>query len=332
MVTFLIRGISLLAFVLTVVSPAWGQDPKGIGVVTALTGRADLTRAQAPRGVALRLRDALFVRDVVDTHEESLAQILLMDKSSVTVRELSRFEIREEGRPDGARRVLIDLAWGKIRVMVARPLMKPGDEVQIRTPNVFAGVRGTDGIFEVTRLPNGTTRTVVTGISGEFGMKLPRPRSLVAMADVVSDAGPGIHLAQVRMIPIRRGERLLVDAVRVVKSIVPPPQLQRLLRGFRLPIAARGVRPVHHPRSVNGEKTRDGGQPVSAGVAAIARNPLPRPLLGQWVILPGGHRMGRVGRRGPPPPGQIGPPPPGQTGPPPGQGKPKGKPPGKGKP
>lgn len=211
-----LRRISFFALLLVFAVPAWGQE-KGVGVVTALTGKADLKRPQAPEA-SLKLRDNLFVRDVVDTHEQSIARILLMGKASVTVRELSRFEIREETHPDGTQRALINLAAGKIRVMVAHRLMKPGDEVRIQTPNAVAAVRGTDGIFEVTNLADGSPRTVVTGISGEFKITLPTtppfvargkkfldgparasggPRvPFVAVAEVASDLGPGFRVAQ----------------------------------------------------------------------------------------------------------------------------------------
>jgi len=116
--TLLVRSLLTLALLLTFICPVWAQDTKGVGVVTALTGQAGLKRPQAPE-TPLKLRDNLFVRDVVDTQKESLARILLMGKSTVTVRELSRFEIREEVRPDGSQRALINLAEGKIRVMVA---------------------------------------------------------------------------------------------------------------------------------------------------------------------------------------------------------------------
>lgn len=48
MMTLLARGIPVFALLLTVL-PAWAQDSKGVGVVTALTGKADLKRPQAPQ-------------------------------------------------------------------------------------------------------------------------------------------------------------------------------------------------------------------------------------------------------------------------------------------
>ena len=216
--------ILLSALLVNIVPSVWAQDSKGVGVVTALTGRAQLKRPQAPQSVALKLRDNLSVRDIVETREESLTRILLLGKSTVTVRELSRFEIREEILPDGARRAVIDLAEGKMRVMVARRLMKPGDEVRIRTPNAVAGVRGSDGIIEVTTLPDGRPQTVVIGVSGEFELTLPRTRPVTAMVDAVSDDGSGALLAQLSGVTtIQTGQRW---------DIVGDPPLQQAFQSF----------------------------------------------------------------------------------------------------
>ena len=114
------------------------QQPAG--VVTAVQGQAQLTRAAAQN--PLRFKDGVILRDVVDTREKSLARILFGGKATVTLRELSRFEVREETLPGGATRSTVELNSGAILVNVARQLMKPGDEVIIRTNNAVAAVRG----------------------------------------------------------------------------------------------------------------------------------------------------------------------------------------------
>jgi hypothetical protein len=93
--------------------------------------------------VDLRFRDGLAVRDVVDTAEKSLARFLFGGKSTVTVKELSRLEVREESLPTGGTLSVHELSSGSILVNVARQLLRPGDEVHIRTPNAVAAVRGT---------------------------------------------------------------------------------------------------------------------------------------------------------------------------------------------
>ena len=119
------------------------------GVVTGVQGQAQLTRpAIAP--AALRVRDGVVIRDVIDTREKSLARILFGGKATVTVKELSRFEVREENIPGGGTRSTIELNSGAVLVNVARQLMGPGDEVHIRTPNAVAAVRGSAVYAEAT--------------------------------------------------------------------------------------------------------------------------------------------------------------------------------------
>src|SRR3989338_4547465 len=131
----------LFSFIYASMSSVATAQQQPAGVVTGLQGQAQLTRpAVAP--IALKFKDGVVIRDVVDTREKSLASILFGGRSTVTVRELTRLEVREELLPGGGRRDVHDLSYGAILVNVARQLMQPGDEVQIRTPNAVAAVRG----------------------------------------------------------------------------------------------------------------------------------------------------------------------------------------------
>ncbi|HEU5323770.1 MAG TPA: FecR domain-containing protein, partial [Methylomirabilota bacterium] len=83
-------------------------------------------------------------RDLVRTGEGSVARVLLGGKALVTVRELSALTITEE-----AGRAVIDVESGKLALAVARERLRPGERIEIRTPNAVAGVRGTVVIVEV---------------------------------------------------------------------------------------------------------------------------------------------------------------------------------------
>jgi hypothetical protein len=124
---------------------ASSQEP--VGIVTALQGTAQLTRPTVPTAVGLRFKDGLLIRDIVDTQEKSRLRILFGGKSTVTVRELSRLEVREEALPTGGTLSIHELSSGAILVNVARQLLRPGDAVQIRTPrhNDFREGRLTSG-------------------------------------------------------------------------------------------------------------------------------------------------------------------------------------------
>jgi len=146
------------------------ESSKGAGVVTAVSGPVTVSREEAVP-LLLKFRDALYWRDVVEARKDGIARVLLGGKTTVTVRELSRLELREEVMPEGIR-YTAELVSGKVRASVARALMRPGEQVEVRTRNVVASVRGTDFIVETVERP---------APGGPFG--------LVAARDV----GEGIH-------------------------------------------------------------------------------------------------------------------------------------------
>ena len=139
---------------LGVVPPAVGgaENLNNAGTVTAVAGPVTVARLSATPQ-PLKFRDALFWRDVVEARKDGIVRVLLAGKTTVTVRELSRLELREEAMAEGMR-YTAELISGKVRASVARMLMRPGEQVEIRTKNAVASVRGTDFIVETTERPS----------------------------------------------------------------------------------------------------------------------------------------------------------------------------------
>jgi len=133
------------------VSLAGAEGVNAVGTVTAVAGPVTVARFQASSH-PLKFRDTLYWRDVVEAQRDGIARVLLGGKTTVTVRELSRLELREEAVAEGIR-YSAELVAGKVRASVARMLMRPGDEVEVRTRNVVASVRGTDFIVETAERP-----------------------------------------------------------------------------------------------------------------------------------------------------------------------------------
>lgn len=137
--------------------PAHAQDPKA-GVVTAVQGQATVARAVGPTPVLLKFKDDVFVRDRVNTQEKSIVRMLLGGKALVTVREFSVFTVSEE-----VGRSVVELESGKLAVAVARKLLRPGESIEIRTPNAIAAVRGSLLVAEV-RIVAGVPQTNFTAL------------------------------------------------------------------------------------------------------------------------------------------------------------------------
>jgi hypothetical protein len=165
-------GAALLLLTLFLISSmhvsVYGQQQPS-GVVTAVQGQAELTRGGAPKPTLLRQKDGVMIRDVIDTREKSMARMLFGGKATITLKELSRFEVREETLAGGATRSTVDLSSGALLVNVARELMKPGDEIIIRTNNAVATVRGSM-IYAETHEPG---QSAFAQISGEAVLSCP---------------------------------------------------------------------------------------------------------------------------------------------------------------
>jgi len=161
----MISGVSrpagiLLLFLLAPLWPtlALAQSSAPAGVVTGLEGQAVVTRPVVTQPIPLKFKDDLFLRDQVETKERSLVRVLLGGKALVTIRELSNFTITEEPG-----RSTVNLKSGKVAVAVAKSLLKPGEVVEIRTPNALGSIRGSLLAASVS-IVEGVTHSLFTAL------------------------------------------------------------------------------------------------------------------------------------------------------------------------
>src|SRR5499426_3437676 len=131
------------AAALLLASSALALEP--VGVVTNVEGIATVARVALPEPRPLQFKDELFLRDRITTGERSLVRVLLGGKATVTARERSVLTITEV--PGLA---TIHLGSGRAAVAVVKSLMKPGEVIEIRTPNTVTAIRGTVVIAEVS--------------------------------------------------------------------------------------------------------------------------------------------------------------------------------------
>jgi hypothetical protein len=150
------RFAPLLLLLLVCPALAWaqsaGEPSRNVGVVTTLAGNATVVRAALPSPQPLRFKDNVFLRDRITTAERSIVRVLLGGKALVTVRELSALTITED-----VGRSTIDLSSGKIAMGVLRQRMRPGEVIEIRTPNAIAAIRGTVLVVELIPEPGGSS-------------------------------------------------------------------------------------------------------------------------------------------------------------------------------
>jgi hypothetical protein len=145
MLVFRRSAIALLTVLTFWPTAVLGQHAKA-GVVTTIEGAVTATRAAGRQPVPLKFKDDIFVEDRIATGDRSLARLLLGGRAVVTIRERSVVSITEiPGKST------IEVDSGKIALAVARERMRTGDQVEIRTPNAVAGIRGTVVVIEVLR-------------------------------------------------------------------------------------------------------------------------------------------------------------------------------------
>ena len=137
--------LALTALVVAVPATAFAQPTKA-GVVTTVLGTATVSRASLSQPVPLKFKDDVFAQDRVSTGDDSVARILLGGRAIVTVRERSSLTITEVPHVS-----TIDVGVGRAAIAVAKERMKPGETIEIRTPNAVAGIRGTIVVVEVDR-------------------------------------------------------------------------------------------------------------------------------------------------------------------------------------
>ena len=216
--------IFVMAAALLCASPvlAAAEPEESAGVVTTVNGDATLLRAvAAAQPVSLQRRDDIFVRDRIQTRERSLVRVLLGGKALITVRELSVLTVTEE-----AGRVTVDLQSGKVGVAVVKARMRPGEVIEIRTPNATAAVRGTVFVVEVDPMqpgqpgvaPAATTRVHLFHGALDVSARLDPNNATVRLAELQSVVVAGNVLGSVK--PISR------DAVATLTADLKPPQVQ----------------------------------------------------------------------------------------------------------
>jgi hypothetical protein len=163
-------------------APRDGGAPS-VGVITTLTGTATVARAALSGPQPLRFKDDVFLRDRISTAERSIVRVLLGGKALVTVRELSALTITEQ-----TGRSTVDLTSGKIAMGVLRQRMRPGEVIEIRTPNAIAAIRGTVLVVELIREP---------GEAGGAARYTTRVHVLHGLVEVSDPNNPSAPAAQV---------------------------------------------------------------------------------------------------------------------------------------
>lgn len=173
----------------TLVAPGAALAETAVGVVTTVLGQVTVVRATLPEPAPLRFKDDIFVHDRIVTGSDSLARVLLGGKALLTVREQSQLVVNEV---PGV--TTIDMGSGRFMMAVVKGRMKPGESIEIKTPNAVAGIRGTVFVVEVT----GTGNRVKTNLTVLRGLVEVTPLDLASKRPV----GPSVNVGALQSVGI----------------------------------------------------------------------------------------------------------------------------------
>ena len=209
------RVLGVLALAISM--PALAGAQARVGVATTVVGPVTVTRA-ATSPAPLKFRDDVMLNDRVATGDQAFARMLLGGKAIVTAREHSIVTITEAPGVS-----TIDLASGRISVAVEKSRMRPGEVVEIKTPNAVSGIRGTIVVAEVSG--DTSTITVLRGLVDVYrrdpatGKAVGRATALRARESVTVKAG--LLPARPRTISTEQARRLSTDFTAPVHAVSP---------------------------------------------------------------------------------------------------------------
>ena len=123
-------------------SPAQGA---GIGVVAGLRGDATVRREQIAQAQRLKFKDDLFWQDTLSTGTDAQLRLLILQKSVITMKELTQLQLREElvSPNQPKKKSVVELVSGAVRVAVDKDALKESD-YEVRTNMAVAAIRGSD--------------------------------------------------------------------------------------------------------------------------------------------------------------------------------------------
>ncbi len=117
----------------------------GIGLVTGVRGQATVRHESGAQAQTLKFKDDLFWQDTLSTGTDAQLRLLIMQKSVITMKELTQLQLREDlvSPNQPKKKSVVDLVSGAVRVVVDKEALKEGD-YEVRTNMAVAAIRGSD--------------------------------------------------------------------------------------------------------------------------------------------------------------------------------------------
>lgn len=117
----------------------------GIGLVAGIRGEATVRRDRVAQAQRLKFKDDLFWQDTLSTGTDASVRLLILQKSVITMKELSQLQLREElvSPTQPRKKSVVTLISGAVRVVVEKDALKESD-YEVHTNMAVAAIRGSD--------------------------------------------------------------------------------------------------------------------------------------------------------------------------------------------
>ena len=116
-----------------------------VGAIAALVGEGTITHAVRTERAPAKVRDAVYVRDRIETAQRSVIRVLMEGRVTITIRERSIVTIT-----DDPMRTRVDVESGTLAFKVHEGGLRAGEIAELLTPNTVTGIRGSLVIAEVS--------------------------------------------------------------------------------------------------------------------------------------------------------------------------------------
>jgi hypothetical protein len=143
-----------------------------IGVVVIVDGLVwKIPSADPEQKIEIKINDNIIEGDQIITSSESFVKFLMVDDTVIDLGEETKFSFAEFklGETKDDRKAKYDFSFGKIRSIFSIKAKKEGD-IEIKTPDVVMGVRGTEILADVYR-SNQKFKTEITLLHGKLNIK-----------------------------------------------------------------------------------------------------------------------------------------------------------------
>jgi len=132
---FVVTLVGLL-FLFSAPVPSWGVNGQPIGSITAVEDKVWLGDEREKALYPVMLGDSIYLKDHIQTENDSRVQILLQDESLLNLAENTTIQITEYiySPEENRRLVVIQVLMGRVRGVVGRRCTGPGSRYIISTP------------------------------------------------------------------------------------------------------------------------------------------------------------------------------------------------------